>query len=154
MERPKDKGIPAGASYISDQAGDTSEEEESSEEEASEEEAVDNVETSKEREEANSDSSDQEELPEPSLAPGTLVAAVYEGELFVAEVMRNQAGVKKGYTKLSYTTPRGINVFSWPEKVDPMVTLNEDILIQPITVEPINSRGHLAMAKKVFERAK
>ena len=57
-------------------------------------------------------------------------------------------GVKEGFTKLLYTTPQGINLFTWPEKVDPMVTLNEDIHIKPITVEPPG------MDKKVFEQAK
>jgi len=62
--------------------------------------------------------------------------------------------VQKGYTKLSYTSLKGINTFAWPATPDIMVTLNEDILIQPIVVQPVNSRGHLAMSKKEYDRAK
>jgi hypothetical protein len=88
------------------------------------------------------------------LKAGTLVAAIYEEEVFVAEVVQHQAGVEEGYTRLAYTTIRGINSFSWPNNEDLVVTLNEEILLRSIEVEPINSRGLMAMKKKDFDFAK
>ena len=48
-----------------------------------------------------------DELPDPGLAPGGLAAVNYEGQLFVAEVVKNQEGVKVGYTRMSYMSIRG-----------------------------------------------
>ena len=56
-----------------------------------------------------------------------MVVAVYEGEWFVAEVF-----IPRGYKRLSYTSIKGKNVFSWPDKKDIVVTLQKDILMENI----------------------
>ena len=38
----------------------------------------------------------------------------------------------RGYKRLSYTSIKGKNVFSWPDKKDIVVTLQKDILMENI----------------------
>ena len=80
-----------------------------------------------------------------------LVAAVYEEEWFVAEKV---ADVKPGMVKLSYMTPRGHNVFMWPDKPDIMDTVKEDILVENISIEPVNSRGYFRVKNTDYKRVK
>ena len=82
---------------------------------------------------------------------GDYVVAVYEDQWFLAEIHDDQRGVKRGYTKLSYMTLRGVNDFIWGPK-DVHVTLNEDILLMPVSPEPINNRGHLKLKKQDLEK--
>ena len=75
-----------------------------------------------------------------------------KGTLYVAEVTADQVGVKTGYTRLSYMALKGSG-FAWPEKPDIHITLNEDILMHNISVDVLNSRGHVALNKKDNDRA-
>jgi hypothetical protein len=78
------------------------------------------------------------------------VAAIYEGEWFLAEICKDQCNVAKGYTRLIYMTIKGNNSFVWGEKEDiPVhVALNEDIIVEPVLPEPQNTRGHLRPQEK------
>ena len=133
------KKVPAGASYTAPMDEDSNEEKGSDEEKGSEEE--------KGSDEENKESSD-EDLPDPQPASGNsgaLVVALYEGEWFLAEVVRQQSEVPDGYTKLNYAAIRGANHFAWPDMADVMVTLNEDILLKNVTTEVLNSRGYFGL---------
>lgn len=157
-KKPRGKGVPVGASISA--AKDSSSEEE--------EEDVDDIidghrgKKNKEVSVSESEESETDSLPDltatgtgtATLPAGTLVAACYEGEIFIAEVTESQRGLMEGYTRLSYTAPRGINVFAWPDVKDIMPTLNEDILVKKIVVEPFNSRGFIKMTKKDYDHAK
>jgi hypothetical protein len=87
----------------------------------------------------------EEELPD--LDQPAYVVAVYEGQWFAAEVSKNQSGVAKGYTRLSYLVIKGSNSFTWGPRADLHVTLDEDILLRNVVLEPVNSRGHLGLKK-------
>jgi hypothetical protein len=82
---------------------------------------------------------------------GAYVVAVYEQEWFLAEITKDQTGVGNGYTQLSYMAIKGNNSFAWGQK-DIHVALNEDILMEPVCPEPINSRGHLGLKKIDLEK--
>jgi hypothetical protein len=43
---------------------------------------------------------------------------------------------------------KGNNSFSWGDKPDIHVALNEDILLESVVPEPVNSRGRLGLKKK------
>ena len=43
---------------------------------------------------------------------------------------------------------KGNNSFAWGSKPDLHVTLNEDIVLDNVVPEPVNSRGHLGLKKK------
>ena len=51
-------------------------------------------------------------------------------------------------------TIKGNNSFVWGEKEDIHVALNEDIIVEPVSVqpEPLNTRGHLGLKKKDHDR--
>lgn len=100
-----------------------------------------------------SSSSDEEEDELPELGPirkniGAYVMARYEGEAFLAQISEDQSCVSKNYTRLSYMSLKGKLQYSWGDKKDIMVTLNEDILIEPVVPVPVNSRGMLGLIKK------
>ena len=50
-----------------------------------------------------------------------------------------------------YMTIKGSNAFAWGHK-DVHATLNEDILMEPVLPEPVNSRGNLGLKKIFFEK--
>jgi hypothetical protein len=101
-----------------------------------------------------------EELPDPNadVAPcgsmqgnsklGSYVVANYEGQWFLAEVCSDQKGVGKNYTRLSYMLIKGNNNFAWGDRPDLHVALNQDIILDNVVPEPVNSRGHLGLKKK------
>ena len=124
-------------------------EEDSNEEDGNEE---DGNEKDGNKDSGNKDSG--EELPDVDIVKqhlGDYVVAVYKDQWFLAEIHDDQRGVKRGYTKLSYMTLRGVNDFIWGPK-DVHVTLNEDILLMPVSPEPINNRGHLKLKKQDLEK--
>ena len=79
----------------------------------------------------------------------TLLVAIYESEWFIAEVAKDQSKATRGYVNLSYTCIRGANSFTWPSKPDIILTLEEDIVLEPVTVEPVNSRGNIGLKNSV-----
>jgi len=87
-----------------------------------------------------------------SLPGGGMVVALYEGEWFPAEVLRDQSGVAAGYVRLSYAAVRGINAFAWPDMADIVETVEDDIIIQEVTLVPINSRGYFGLPKKEYAK--
>lgn len=119
----------------------------------SEEERKKKEEREKDKREKERMEEEDDELPEVvkqlqcSLS-GRLVVAVYENEWFVGIVCEDQADVPEGYKKVSYSSLKGSNIFSWPEKKDIVVTVEEDIILKNVEVEPINSRGHFSLYKK------
>ena len=82
---------------------------------------------------------------------GEYVVAVYEEQWFLAEIVMDQSGVGQGYTRLKYMTIKGSNAFAWAHD-DVHTTLNEDILMEPVLPEPVNSRGNLGLKKKDLEK--
>jgi hypothetical protein len=52
---------------------------------------------------------------------------------------------------LSHTCIRGTNSFTWPSKSDIILTLEEDIVLEPVTVEPVNSRGNIGLKNSVAD---
>jgi hypothetical protein len=160
-KRPRGKKIPAGESYSKqdEEEDDVSEQEDEEEEAGNEEVEADEEEV----EEADSESEnsvdeeegDAEELPDlegTSRIPGSFVVAIYEEEWYIAEVCKDQSNTVSGYVTLSYMSKKGTNSFLWPSKVDLHPTLVEDIILEPVAVEPINSRGHLGLKKKDFSK--
>jgi len=97
------------------------------------------------KEDEDKEEEDEGEMEEELQDVHGFVVAVYEGQWFPAEICRDQSEVPKGYTKLNYLTIRGSNCFIWGPKPDIMVTLNEDIIMMRLVLEPINNRGHLAL---------
>ncbi len=49
-------------------------------------------------------------------------------------------------------TIKGNNSFGWGEKEDIHDALNEDIIVEPVLPEPLNTRGHLGLKKKDHDR--
>jgi hypothetical protein len=157
-KQPRGKKVPAGKSYsVTDDNQVSSEEEES--ELDDDEEVADEVEMGVDVDEANEDEEEEnneevDELPDLDLEGpsssrmGSYVVAAYEGQWFLAEVTRDQTNVARGYTRLSYMVIKGKNSFSWGERPDIHVALNEDILLEAVSPEPVNSRGHLGLKKK------
>jgi hypothetical protein len=78
--------------------------------------------------------------------------SVYEEQWFLAEVAKDQSKVEKGYVNLSNMTIKRSNSFLWPIKPAFHLTLEEEIIMDSVAVEPINSRGHLGLKKKDFEK--
>jgi hypothetical protein len=147
--KPRGKKLPAGQSYSAD-----NDSQEDSDEAESELESELESEPEEDRDKEDEEVADEEceELPDLD-GPGNsniekFVVAAYEGQWFLAEVTMDQKNVTKGYTRLSYMTIKGNNCFSWGEKPDIHVALNEDILLETVSPEPVNSRGSLGLKKK------
>lgn len=150
-KKPRGKKVPEGQSYTHvDEEDSEEEEEDETEEEEKEDDDVDVDALLGGSRDAPEDSDREEELPDltDSPMPGTYVAAVYEGQWFLAEVCRDQDNVKRGYTRLAYMAIKGKNAFAQPSRADLHVTLDEDILLKNIIPEPVNSRGCLGLNKK------
>ena len=64
----------------------------------------------------------------------------------------DQNNVRRGFYRLDYMAIRGTNAFSPPSKPDVHVTWEEDIILQGINPEPVNSRGCLGLNKKDFAK--
>jgi hypothetical protein len=163
-KKPRGKKIPAGQSYTEEP--EESSKEESSKDESSEEESEE--EDSENEDDVREDSSpardrdndgqleDEENEDLPDLLPtqqarrkaGTFVVALYEGEWFLAQVCEEQEDVAVGYTRLSYMVLKGRNCFAWGEKPDLVVTLEEDIILEKLQPDLLNSRGHMGLNKK------
>lgn len=94
------------------------------------------------------------EQPCTSWNSGGLVVAIYEGEWFVAEILKNQDRVPRDYLRLSYTSHRGENIFTWPDRKDLMLTVREDIICENVKVVPVNSRGHFALCPEDYKKVK
>jgi hypothetical protein len=95
-----------------------------------------------------------DELPDLHGSPdvGSYVVAIYEEQWFLAEVVKDQSNVKKGYMRLAYMVIKGKNSFSPPCKPDLHITLEEDIILKDVLPEPVNSRGCLGLTKKDFDK--
>jgi hypothetical protein len=97
----------------------------------------------------------EEELPDvdrPFRKAGTYVVAMYEGQCFLAEICGDQKNVGKGYICLNYMLIKGNNCFAWGTKLDEVVTLEEDIILDGVVPEPLNSRGYLGLTKKDLKK--
>jgi hypothetical protein len=125
-----------------------------------EEEDVDGTVYDKEEADSSSDDggaqeSSDEELPNlnnsPRLNIFASVVAMYEGEWFLATIHSDQSDMPAGYTRPKYMSIKGSNSFVWA-KDDLHVTLNEDILIEPVEPVPVNSCGHLGLPEKDYEK--
>jgi len=168
---PRGNKVPAGQSLsaqVEESSEEEEEEEESSEEESSEEEfdvfgegeddpgdgrdpgegrsKEDDEKMEEELEEELEEEELEVEEPRANLNLGTHVVAVYEGQWFITEVCRDQSGVSRGYTRLSYMVIRGKNTFAWGPK-DYLITRDEDILLTHVVPQPLNSRGHVGLTK-------
>jgi hypothetical protein len=164
-KKPRGKKVPAGQSYSRVEEGSSEEDNDlddlDSNSELEEEEAGPSKQHNKEQdknvEEDSSEEEDNEELPDlnldrPTRKPGSYVVALYEGEWFVAEVVEDQSNVPNSYTRLSYMLIKGKNSFSWGPKKDIVVTLDEDIILEDVELEPVNSRGHFGLKKKDMQK--
>jgi hypothetical protein len=163
-KKPRGKKVPAHQSYSRAVEEDSEEEEsdkvESEEDESEEEEreleeleAEEHEVEEREPEQREPEQDDEEELPDLDRPiAGTIVVAVYEGQWFLAEVTESQAGVAKGYTRLSYMVIKGANSFAWGSKPDVMDTLNDDIVLDQAEIVPVNSRGHLGLKQADLKR--
>ncbi len=150
-KKGRGKKVPAGDSYS------TREEEEEEEEvvdQFSDEEMVSGSEEEMGVEVEDEEEEDDEELPdlEQTRVPGTVLVAIYVSEWFIAEVAKDQSKATSGYVNLSYTCIRGTNSFTWPSKPDIILTLEEDIVLEAVTVEPVNSRGNIGLKKRITKR--
>jgi hypothetical protein len=128
-----------------DEEEDEEDDEEEDDKNEEDQEFEDEVEAVLQGAETGDVSDKDEDLPESS--GGGYVVAVYEGEWFLAEVARDQNNVQSGYTRLEYMAIKGKNAFTQPHKPDVMITLNEDILLEDVCPEPVNSRGCLGLNK-------
>lgn len=77
---------------------------------------------------------------------GGMVVAIYQGLWYLAEVHEDQDGVDNAYTKLSYMQRVLNNCFIWG-KEDILETVNSDILLTEVFIEPVNNRGHVRLRK-------
>jgi hypothetical protein len=98
-----------------------------------------------------------EELPDLDIAVPrknltAYVVAAYEGQWFLAEICKDQTNVDPGYTRLNYMIIKGKNSFAWGLKEDIHVALDEDILIEPVLPEPVNSRSNMGLRKKDLDK--
>ena len=155
-KKPRGTKVPAGQSYTKDKEdGDEVEDEDEDQAEGE----VDDVEEQNKGDEDENSCSEHDLLDtdlfdnigERRIA-GTYVVAVYEGEWFIAEVCKDQKQVKTGYTRLRYLVIKGVNCFSWGDKPDLHITLEEDIILSNVNPEPVTSRGYLGLKKKDHER--
>ena len=148
--RPKGKKIPAGTSYIPT-------EEAMTDEEAIADELDEDAKISDK--ESNTSDDELDELPDPSsysskpacIQPGQQVAAIYEGEWFLAEVSADQIDVANGYTRLNFMAIRGKNMFAWG-KQDVLETLNEDIILTNVQPIPKNNRGYIGLNEEDLKK--
>ncbi len=111
--KPRGKKLPAGHYSADDDSQEDSEEAESELESGLENEQ----EEDRDKEDEEVVDEECEELPDLN-GPGIsnmekFVVAAYEGQWFLAEVIRDQKNVTKGSTRLSYMTIKGNNCFSW-----------------------------------------
>jgi predicted nucleic acid-binding Zn-ribbon protein len=166
-KRPKGNKVPAGQSYtVRNEDKEDDESEEDKEDDESEEDKEDDESEEDEDDEQESDETGDEdedvdailegagdagpdELPDlqNSADAGSYVVAIYEEQWFLAEVVKDQNGVPKGYTRLAYMLIKGKNSFAQPLKPDLHVTLEEDIVLKHVSPEPVNSRGCLGLSK-------
>jgi hypothetical protein len=149
--KPRGQKVPAGQSYTKDKEDEETSEEDSPSEEEDTPSTDEEQETSDKEEEPEDGNEDLPDLEGPRRACGSHVVAVYEDQWFIAEVVQDQSNVPGGYVRLSYMVIKGSNSFIWPPKPDLMVTLEEDILLE-VTIQPVNSRGHLGLSKKDYEK--
>ena len=142
--KPRGKKVAPGTSYTAVQEEEEDEDDSEKEDDVREED----VREEDAREDGAENESDDElpDLPGPSGTKKGFVVAVYEGQWFLAEVSKDQTGVKAGYTKLSYMVIKGSNRFAWGNP-DLHTTLNSDILMSDVVPEPVNSRGIFALNK-------
>jgi hypothetical protein len=168
-KRPRGKKIPAGESYRKqdeEKEDDISEQEDEEEEAGNEEVEADEEEVEADEEEveegdsesensADEEEAKAEELPDlvgTSRIPGSFVVAIYEEEWYIAKVCKDQSNTVSGCVTLSYMSKKGTNSFLWLSKADLHPTLVEDIILEPVAIEPVNSRGHLGLKKKDFSK--
>ena len=72
---------------------------------------------------------------------GSFVAAVYDGEWFVAQVEGEEPENEvEGFTLLNYMEKKGKNQFVWGTKRDKLKTNNRDILTTVDPPIPVNAR--------------
>lgn len=86
----------------------------------------------------------KQHTPTLNLKKGDHVAACYDNQWFIAKVIgtssfTNQPGAIT-YYHLEYAQSKGANKFIWPEKVDEVPTLLEDILCVIDDPKPVSSR--------------
>jgi hypothetical protein len=62
-------------------------------------------------------------------------------------VCKEQDDVAAGYTRLNYLVLRGNNIYCWGNSPDICITLDEDIILENVQPELLNSRGHLGLSK-------
>jgi hypothetical protein len=157
-KRPKGNKVPAGQSYTvrnEDKEDDESEEDkEDDESEEDEDDEQESDETGDEDEDVDAilegaGDVGPDKLPDlqNSADAGSYVVAIYEEQCFLAEVAKDQNGVPKGYTRLSYMLIKGKNSFTQPLKPDLHVTLEEDIVLKHVSPEPVNNCGCLGLSK-------
>jgi hypothetical protein len=157
-KKPRGQKIPAGQSYSAQDKEEEDSKEEDDVEESTEEETSEEEDSRQEKEEGSRhEELEDEELPEPH--PGasspklrTSVVAIYEGQWFLADVAESQEKVGHGYTRLSYAAIKGTNCFTWTDKPDIMVTLNEDIILSKVNVVPLNNRSHVGLTKQDLKK--
>jgi hypothetical protein len=152
-KKPRGKKVPAGQSYTAEIEDSSEENDLGSEEE--EDDPVSEEEQAEDEEEQAEDEEEQEELPDldrPIRKAGTFVVALYEGQWFLAEVCADQKNVGKGYVRLNYMVLKGTNCFAWGAKPDLVVTLEEDIILDGVVPEPLNSRGHWGLTKNDLKK--
>lgn len=92
----------------------------------------------------------------PALKAGDYVAAVYEGEWFLATVFGTPIVKGDGghtYYNLSFAQIKGQNKFIWPEKQDSNLTLEDDILCIVSPPIPVSSR-HIGLAEDDYNKVK
>lgn len=85
-----------------------------------------------------------------SLPVGQYVAAVYNGDWYIAQVEgEEEEEEKQGYTLLKYMKREGYNMFIW-SKLDMLQTLHVDILMPTPAPVPTSNRGYCGYDKKVL----
>ncbi len=60
----------------------------------------------------------------------------------MAKVSEDQSNVASSFTRLRYMMIMDKNSFSWRPKPDTLLTLDEDIILESIQLEPVNNRSH------------
>jgi hypothetical protein len=101
-----------------------------------------------EKKDSDSDENYEDELPDlcpvkkpPLYAVGSYVAAVYDGQWFVAQVEAEEPENEcEGFTLLKYMQRIGRNQFVWGTVPDILKTINKDILLKTGPPIPVSSR--------------
>lgn len=141
------KKIPAGQSFTQEDSSSQEEEDASSSEEEGDKDEVEEMGEGEDVDQDMGQEDSDEEDSDAHFRAGSLVAALYEGEWFIAEVCMNQDRVPVDYVRLSYMAIKGVNSFSWPDKKDLVITYKDDVLLEDVLVEPVNSRGNVGLKK-------